>query len=155
MRAGSRDSTFSPDELSAVKTEGGLPEESWHELVPVNLVDPPSHGPIPLPRKLLVGLLFYCGFIWQEKKTKTEQKFKQQWDKCCSQKQIHWLWDRKTQELNLLNKALESVKHVQEDNQHVSDVGISNSNIFPHLNRHKSIYCSGTCPMLHRFSAHH
>lgn len=56
-------STFSPDELFAVKTEGGLTEEGGHELVPVDLVDPPSHGPVPLPRELLVGLLLHDGVV--------------------------------------------------------------------------------------------
>lgn len=56
-------STFSPDELFAVKTEGGLTEESGHELVPVDLVDPPSQGPLPLPRELLEGLLFHYGVV--------------------------------------------------------------------------------------------
>lgn len=67
-------STFSPDELSTVKTEGGLTEESWHELVSVDLVDPPSHSPVSLPCKLLVGLLFHRGFIWQKRMRAEVQK---------------------------------------------------------------------------------
>lgn len=55
--------SLSPDELFAVKTEGGLTEESGHELVPVDLVDSPLDSPLPLPRKLLIGLLFHNGVI--------------------------------------------------------------------------------------------
>ena len=55
--------SFSPDELFAVKTEGGLAEESGHELVSVDLVNPPSHGAVSLPRKLLESLLFHYGII--------------------------------------------------------------------------------------------
>lgn len=62
--------TLSPDELFAVKAEGGLAEESGHELVSVDLVDPPSHGPLPLPRELLVGLLFHYRIIWQQHESK-------------------------------------------------------------------------------------
>lgn len=54
---------LSPDELFAVETEGGLAEEGGHELVPVDLVDLPSHGSLSLPRKLLVGFLFDDGVI--------------------------------------------------------------------------------------------
>lgn len=55
--------TSSPDELFAVKAEGWLAEEGGHELVTVDLVDPPSHSPLPLPRELLVRLLFHYGII--------------------------------------------------------------------------------------------
>lgn len=56
----------SPDELLAVEAEGGLTEESGHELVPVDLVDPSLHGALPLPRKLLVGVFFFYGDICNE-----------------------------------------------------------------------------------------
>lgn len=58
--------TFSPYELFAVKTEGGLAKESGHELMSVDLVDSPSHRSLPLPRKLLVCLLFHYGVVWKE-----------------------------------------------------------------------------------------
>ena len=35
----------SPDEVSTVRAEGGLTEEGGHELVVVDLVDFPPHGP--------------------------------------------------------------------------------------------------------------
>ena len=34
-----------PDEVPAVRAEGGLPQEGGHELVRVHLVHPPLHGP--------------------------------------------------------------------------------------------------------------
>lgn len=74
MCAGSADlsslSNLSPNELLAVKTEGGLAKERWHELVPVDLVDPAFYSPLPLPCKLLVGLFFHRGLIWQLGQTK-------------------------------------------------------------------------------------
>lgn len=68
IHAGSSDSSVLPDELFTVKTEGRLAEESGHELVSVDLVDPTSHGALPLPRKLLVGLLFHYGIVCQQEK---------------------------------------------------------------------------------------
>lgn len=59
---------FSPDELFAVEAEGGLTQERRHELVPVDLVDPAPHGPLPLSCKLFVGSLFHRGFVCQGKK---------------------------------------------------------------------------------------
>lgn len=53
----------SPDELSAVETEGGLPQVGRHELVPVDLVDPASHGAVSLPGELFVRLLLHRGFV--------------------------------------------------------------------------------------------
>lgn len=55
--------TYSPDELSAVKTEGGLAKECGHELVSIDLVDFPSQSPLTLPCKLLECLLFHDGVV--------------------------------------------------------------------------------------------
>lgn len=63
-------STSSPDELSAVKAEGGLTEESGHELVAVDLVYPPSHGSVALPRELLAGLLGHDCILWRQDESK-------------------------------------------------------------------------------------
>ena len=41
---------LSPDEIPAVRAEGGLPQEGGHELVRVDLVDLALHGAPPLPR---------------------------------------------------------------------------------------------------------
>ena len=41
---------ISPDKVSAVRAEGGLPEEGGHELVRVDLVHLPLHRAPPLPR---------------------------------------------------------------------------------------------------------
>lgn len=53
----------SPDELLAVETEGGLPQVGGHELVSVDLVDPPPHGAVALPGELLVRLLLHRGLV--------------------------------------------------------------------------------------------
>lgn len=53
----------SPDELLAVETEGGLPQEGGHELVSVDLVDPPPQGAVALPGELLVRLLLHRGLV--------------------------------------------------------------------------------------------
>lgn len=42
-----------PDELPAVRAVGGLSQVGGHELVPVHLVHPPSHRPLPLPSEVL------------------------------------------------------------------------------------------------------
>lgn len=42
-----------PDELPAVGAVGGLSQVGGHELVPVHLVHPPSHRPLPLPSEVL------------------------------------------------------------------------------------------------------
>lgn len=42
-----------PDELLAVRAVGGLSQVGGHELVPVHLVHPPSHRPLPLPSEVL------------------------------------------------------------------------------------------------------
>lgn len=60
----------SPDELLAVKTEGGLTEERGHELVPVDLVDPAPHGSLPRSCKLLWSLHRYYSIIWKNVKAK-------------------------------------------------------------------------------------
>lgn len=62
--AASQQLCASPDELPAVETEGGLPQVGRHELVSVDLVDPPSHGAVALPGELLVRLLLHRGFVW-------------------------------------------------------------------------------------------
>lgn len=66
--------TFSPYELFAVKAEGGLAQERWHELVPVDLVDLAPHGALPLSGKLFVGFLLHRGFVWQKKITRKPQE---------------------------------------------------------------------------------
>lgn len=89
INAGSCDSTFIPDELFTVKTEGWLAEESGHELVSVDLVDPTSHGALPLPCKLLVGLLFHYGVIWQQDESKSLSSNNKRRDAAVNQSQIH------------------------------------------------------------------
>lgn len=44
---------FSPDELPAVRAVGGLSQVGGHKLVPVDLVHPPPHRPLPLPSEVL------------------------------------------------------------------------------------------------------
>lgn len=44
---------YSPDELSAMRAVGGLPQVRGHELMSVHLMDSSSHSPLALPGKML------------------------------------------------------------------------------------------------------
>lgn len=61
-----------PDELPAVRAVGGLSQVGGHELVPVDLVHPPAHRPLPLPSQVLedpVPLQGPCAGEGGEKRT--------------------------------------------------------------------------------------
>ena len=63
----------SPDELSAMRAVGGLPQVRGHELMSVHLMDSSSHSPLALPGKMLEDAVsLESGCVLQERKTWAE-----------------------------------------------------------------------------------